>query len=77
MNRLRWLALVAALAIASAAAGATGADAHSNYVRSNPAADARLVKAPTEIRIAFSEPPDPKGSDIHVLDEKGTRWDLG
>ncbi len=59
------------------AAGATVADAHSNYVRSNPAADTRLVKAPTEVRIAFSEPPDPKGGDIQVLDEKGTRWDLG
>ena len=77
MTRLRRLTLVAALAIASAAAGATITDAHSNYVRSNPAADARLVKAPTEIRIAFSEPPDPKGSDIQVLDTKGTRWDLG
>jgi len=77
VNRLRRLVLVAALAIASAAAGATIADAHSNYVRSNPAADARLVKAPTEVRIAFSEPPDPKGSEIQVLDEKGTRWVLG
>jgi copper transport protein len=77
LTRLRRLALVAALAIASAVAGATIADAHSNYVRSNPAADARLVKAPTEVRIAFSEPPDPKGSDIQVLDQTGTRWDLG
>ena len=77
MNRLRRLALVAALAIASAGAGATGADAHSNYVRSNPASDARLVKPPTEVRIEFSEPPDPKGSDIEVLDTNGARWDLG
>jgi copper transport protein len=69
--------LVAALAIASAVAGATVADAHSNYVRSSPAADARLVKAPTEVRITFSEPPDPKSSDIQVLDQAGTRWDLG
>ena len=77
MNRLQQLALVAALAIASAAAGAIVADAHSNYVHSNPAADARLVKPPTEIRIAFSEPPDPKGSDIQVLDTNGVRWDRG
>ena len=76
MNRFQRLALVGALAIASAATGATIADGHSNYVRSSPAADARLVKPPTEVRIAFSEPPDPKGSDIHVLDEKGARWDL-
>src|SRR4029077_992131 len=44
---------------------------------SNPAADARLVKAPTGVLMAFTEPPDPKGSDIQVLDESGTRWDLG
>ena len=74
---MRRLLLAAALAIASAAAGATVADAHANYVRSNPAADARLVKAPTEVRVVFSEPPDQKGTVIQVLDEKGVRWDLG
>ncbi|HEX9495839.1 MAG TPA: copper resistance protein CopC [Candidatus Limnocylindria bacterium] len=74
---MRRLLLAAALAIASAAAGASVADAHANYVRSNPAADARLIKPPTEIRIAFSEPPDQKGTVIQVLDEKGVRWDLG
>lgn len=77
MRRLTKLALVAALATASAAAGADIADAHANYVRSNPAADARLVKPPTEIRVAFSEPPDPKGSAIEVLDTSGARWDVG
>jgi copper transport protein len=69
--------LAAALAIAGAAASAIPAEAHANYVRSNPAADARLVKPPTEVRVSFSEPPDPKGSQIQVLDEKGARWDLG
>ena len=77
MKRLRTFALVAALALAGAAAGATSAAAHANYVKSNPAADARLVKAPTEVRISFSEPPDAKSSEIQVLDEKGTRWDQG
>ncbi|MEA2661452.1 MAG: copper transport protein, partial [Chloroflexota bacterium] len=77
MSRLRILALAAALAIAGAAAFPSLATAHANYVRSNPAADARLVKPPAEVRIAFSEPPDPKGSDIQVLDATGQRWDLG
>ena len=71
------LALVVALAGASVAAGADLADAHANYVRSNPAADARLVRPPTEVRVSFSEPPDPKGSHLQVLDTAGTRWDLG
>jgi copper transport protein len=69
--------LAAALAIGGAAAGAVPAYGHANYVRSNPAADARLVKPPAEVRVSFSEPPDPKGSQIQVLDEKGARWDLG
>lgn len=77
MRRLRPLALAAVLALAGAAAAALPANAHANYVKSNPAADARLVKPPTEIRVSFSEPPDVKGSDIQVLDESGKRWDLG
>ena len=77
MKRLRTFALVAALALAGAAAAGAPAAAHANYVKSNPAADARLVKPPTEIRVAFSEPPDPKGSQIQVLDEQGARWDEG
>ena len=56
---------------------ASVAEAHANYVRSNPASDARLVKPPTEIRIEFSEPPDPRGSDIQVLDTSGKRHDKG
>src|SRR5207245_11400107 len=51
------------------------ADAHANYVRSNPASDARLVKAPTEVRVEFSEQPDPKGSELAVLDVAGKRVD--
>ena len=45
--------------------------AHATYVKSNPAADARLAKSPDEIRITFSETPDAKGSDIAVLDTSG------
>jgi len=77
VKRLRVLATAAVLALAGTSAVALPAAAHANYVKSNPAADARLVKAPTEIRVSFSEPPDAKGSEIVVLDEKGTRWDLG
>lgn len=67
--------LAAVLACAGIAAGAVTADGHANYVRSNPAADARLVKAPAEIRMSFSEPPDPRGSAITVLDQSGARVD--
>ena len=47
--------------------------AHANYVKSNPASDARLAKSPSEVRISFSETPDDSGSDIAVLDTQGTR----
>jgi len=51
------------------------AAAHANYVKSNPAADARLARSPTEIRVTFSEPPDAKSSALEVLDESGKRYD--
>ena len=73
---MKRLLLATALAIAGAVAGAVPVSAHANYVRSNPAADARLVRPPAEVRVAFSEPPDPKGSEIQILDDKGVRWDL-
>ena len=67
--------LAAILALAGIAVGAAAADGHANYVRSNPAADARLLKAPIEIRMSFSEPPDPRGSTLTVLDGNGGRVD--
>jgi copper transport protein len=51
------------------------AAAHANYVKSNPASDARLTKAPTEVRVTFSEPPDARGSDLALLDVDGKRVD--
>ena len=69
------LAVVAACVLGGAVLFGGVAEAHANYVRSNPDSDARLVKPPTEIRIEFSEPPDPKGSDIQVLDTAGNRYD--
>jgi copper transport protein len=47
--------------------------AHANYVKSNPTSDARLAKSPSEVRITFSETPDPSGSDIAILDTSGAR----
>jgi copper transport protein len=51
------------------------AAAHANYVKSNPASDAQLTRAPTEVRVTFSEPPDARGSDVAVLDTGGNRLD--
>jgi copper transport protein len=72
---MRRTAILAACILGGAALCGTVAEAHANYVRSNPASDARLAKPPTEVRIEFSEPPDPKGSEIQVLDTSGVRHD--
>ncbi len=44
-------------------------------MKSNPASDARLQKAPAEVRVTFSEPPDPRGSVLQVFDTSGREVD--
>jgi copper transport protein len=73
---MRVLGFLAAIFVGLGLRGGT-ALGHANYVSSNPAADSRLVKPPAEVRIVFSEPPDPKGSQIEVLDTTGGRHDNG
>jgi copper transport protein len=68
--------LLAALVAASVLILMGGAAAaHANYVKSNPASDARLTKPPTEVRVTFSETPDARGSDVAVLDVNANRFD--
>jgi copper transport protein len=67
------LAALVAASVLSLMGGA--AAAHANYVKSNPASDAQLTKPPTEVRVTFSETPDPRGSDLAVLDVNGSRLD--
>jgi len=71
-------ALLATTAIVASAWGWSAvAEAHAGYVRSNPAADARLVRPPSEVRVAFSEPPEPRGSLLEVFDAQGRKVDRG
>ena len=71
--RRAFLLVVIAAAVLSLLGGI--AAAHANYVKSNPASDARLTKAPTDVRVTFSELPDARGSDLAVLDVDGKRLD--
>jgi len=48
---MRRLAVILTCVLWGAAPGSGAVEAHANYVRSNPASDARLVKPPTEIHI--------------------------
>src|SRR5207244_3496109 len=74
---MRIVARLALLVLGGAALLGGVAEAHANYVRSTPASDARLVKPPTEVRVEFSEQPDPKGSELAVLDVAGKCVDKG
>jgi len=74
---MRKLAFIVTCVLSGAVLLGGAAQGHANYVSSNPASDARLLKPPSEVRIVFSEPPDPKGSDIQVLDTSGKRHDRG
>lgn len=65
------LLVVLSIVLASLAVWAQPAAAHATYVRSNPAADARLLRAPAEIRITWSEEVDARFSEIVVLDPSG------
>jgi copper transport protein len=71
------LGFIVACALGGAVLLGGAAQGHANYLRSNPASDARLVRPPAEIRIEFSEPSDPRGSEIQVLDTTGKRHDRG
>nr|MBA2371416.1 hypothetical protein [Chloroflexota bacterium] len=57
---------ILALALCGLGLAAQAADAHAWYLRSNPASDARLQRSPAEVRVSFTEPPDPGGSEIQV-----------
>jgi copper transport protein len=72
---VRRLVLIATIAAAVLSIIGGAAAAHANYVKSNPASDARLTRPPAEVRVTFSETPDPRGSDVAVLDVNGNRLD--
>jgi copper transport protein len=54
-----------------------GVAAHANYERSDPPANAILERAPGVVRVWFSEEPEPRFSELRVLDATGRRVDRG
>ncbi len=56
---------------------ASPVSAHALLLRSNPAANADLPKAPAQVELYFSEPVEPGLSSIEVYDSKGRQVDLG
>lgn len=71
----RWPAVVISallLAPAGLIAGAAPALAHANMASSEPAGGAALEEAPEQVRITFTEPPDPGLTAIEVAGASGT-----
>lgn len=65
------LALLCALAITTAVL------AHSQLIRSEPAANAVLATAPSQVKLFFDEPVNVNFSDVQVLDKNLARVDNG
>jgi copper transport protein len=57
--------------------GAGLASAHANLASSDPANGATLPTAPSEVRMTFTEPPDPTLSTVQILDAGGTALTTG
>ncbi len=77
---MKWLAngiAIGLLAMIVLAAGGSPASAHANLASSDPASGTSLPKAPSEIRLTFTESPDPALSTILVLGSGGTKLSVG
>lgn len=68
-----------ALALAGAAllAAPASALAHANLTRSDPAANANLSSAPSQVRLWFTERPEPRLTEIQVLDQQRRHVEQG
>jgi copper transport protein len=56
---------------------APGAAAHAEFLSSEPAKGARLDDAPASVSVTLTEPVDPQGTTLRVIDVDGERVDLG
>jgi methionine-rich copper-binding protein CopC len=69
---LVWILVLFVISIFTFAADIHRASAHANLVRSQPAANTAVQTSPSELRLWFSEAPEPRFSQIRVLDQNGT-----
>ena len=71
----RLIPLVILLSISTLMAWPGQALAHANLVRSLPEANSVLDTAPSELRLWFSEAPEPRFSEVQLLNSSGQRVD--
>jgi copper transport protein len=74
---VRRLVPVAALACLLLVLAAPAAGAHALLRASQPAGGSSLDKAPEQVTLGFTEPPDPVLSSVHVLDSSGRAVERG
>ena len=70
------IASITALALVTTLA-ATSASAHPKLVKSDPAADAKVVTSPKELRLSFNEELVPKFSSAEIKDQNGQKVEIG
>jgi methionine-rich copper-binding protein CopC len=63
------------IALLGVIAAAVRVEAHAFLVRAEPRVGSKLNKAPTEVRIWFSEPVQQAVSSVHVFDPTGKQVD--
>jgi copper transport protein len=74
---MRRLVVVAALACLLLVLAAPAAGAHALLRASQPTGGSSLDKAPEQVTLTFTEPPDPVLSSVHVLDSGGRAVERG
>jgi copper transport protein len=77
LRRVRLAAAILALVGAAIGLQPQPVFGHALLSSSDPAANATLATAPSEITLAFTETPDPRLSSVHVLDASGGSHESG
>lgn len=77
MKRVRLVALVVALTAAGLLLASPAAEAHALLRSSEPSNGEILQKAPTQVLLTFTEPPDVGLSIVHVIDASGHDVEAG
>ena len=77
MKRLANGIVIGLLAMLVLAVGRSPASAHANLASSVPAGGTSIPEAPSELRLTFTESPDPALSTILVLGSGGTKVSVG
>src|SRR5690242_7320106 len=67
--------IIIVIIVLSGLLSAYSVQAHASLIRSEPAANAVIPKTPTEVRLWFSEPVEPRFSKFSLIDTKGATVD--